>query len=302
MNSAQAKKLSLPDILSRHGHKPVKTVKRGNELWYLSPFRSEIEPSFHTSFLGGQWIWNDFGDIGGTVIDFIMRYKGYYRVGDALKYLDQIFASADYSTKLFVKPKKTTRKENLNQLQFIEAKEIQHPSIINYLKLERKIEEPIFRKYLKEIHYKNLGNGKQYFAFGMINQSNGYEIRVASDAYPFKSSLIKKDVSLIKGLKPSHKVVNVFEGMTDFLSLLSLMKTDHLPGDAIIMHSLSSLQRTISLIKATNYQRIHTYLDNNRSGREHTKQLSQTFGNILNDESELFLPHVDLNDFLKSKY
>ena len=301
MNSAQAKKLSLPDILSRHGHEPVKTVKGGNELWYLSPFRSEIEPSFHTSFLGGQWIWNDFGDIGGTVIDFIMRYKGYYRVSDALKYLDQMFDTS-HSIKHFSKPKKTTRKENLNQLEFIEAKDIQHPSIINYLKVERKIEESIFRKYLKEIHYKNLGSGKRYFAFGMLNQSIGYEIRVASDAYPFKSSLIKKDVSLIKGLKPSHKVVNVFEGMTDFLSLLSLMKTDHLPGDAIIMHSLSSLQRTIDLIKVTDYQSIHTYLDNNRSGREHTNQLSKIFRNSLQNKSELFLPHEDLNVFLKSKY
>lgn len=299
MNSAQAKKLSLPDILSRHGHEPVKTVKGGNELWYLSPFRSEIEPSFHTSFLGGQWIWKDFGDIGGTVIDFIMRYKNYYQVGDALKYLDQLFAT-NHSVKQYSKPQKTTKKEYSNQLQFIEAKEIQHPSIINYLKLERKIEESIFRKYLKEIHYKNLGNGKQYFAFGMLNQSNGYEIRVASDDYPFKSSLIKKDISLIKGFKPSHKVVNIFEGMSDFLSLLTLMKTDQLPGDAIIMHSLSSLQRTTDLIKAAEYQSIHTYLDNNRSGREHTEQLSQAFGNTLQNESELFLPHEDLNDFLKS--
>ena len=64
MNSEQAKKLSLPDILSRLGHQPTEIKNGGNEYWYRSPFRKEKEASFHTSFLGGKWIWNDFADSG----------------------------------------------------------------------------------------------------------------------------------------------------------------------------------------------------------------------------------------------
>ena len=66
MNSEQAKQISLPDLLEQLGHIPVKTAKAGRELWYRSPFRDEKEPSFHTSFLGGKWIWNDFGAVSYT--------------------------------------------------------------------------------------------------------------------------------------------------------------------------------------------------------------------------------------------
>ena len=76
MNSHQAKQIDLPDLLARLGHHPVKVRKGGRELWYTSPFREERTPSFHTSYLGGKWIWKDFGDTGGTVIDFVMRYEG----------------------------------------------------------------------------------------------------------------------------------------------------------------------------------------------------------------------------------
>ena len=56
MNSEQAKKLSLPDIMSRLGYEPTEITKGGAEYWYCSPFRKEKEPSFHTSYLGGKWI------------------------------------------------------------------------------------------------------------------------------------------------------------------------------------------------------------------------------------------------------
>ena len=90
--------------------------------------------------------------------------------------------------------------------------------------------------------YRNLNNQKEYFAFGIKNESNGYEIRVASDKYAFKSALIKKDISVIKGFK-TNGVVNIFEGMTDFLSLLTMLKTDNLHGDTIIMHSVKATDR-----------------------------------------------------------
>ena len=88
MNSEQAKKLSLPDIMSRLGYEPTEITKGGAEYWYCSPFRKEKEPSFHTSYLGGKWIWNDFADSGGTVIDFVMRHEGYTKVSDALRFLE----------------------------------------------------------------------------------------------------------------------------------------------------------------------------------------------------------------------
>ena len=76
MNAQQAKKIDLPDLLSRFGYEPIKITQGGRELWYPSPFRKEKTASFHTTFKGDKWIWNDFGDSGGNVIDFVMRHEG----------------------------------------------------------------------------------------------------------------------------------------------------------------------------------------------------------------------------------
>lgn len=46
----------------------------------------------------GKWIWNDFGDIGGTVIDFIMRHEGYSQVKDALSFLENMFPGHLFET------------------------------------------------------------------------------------------------------------------------------------------------------------------------------------------------------------
>lgn len=303
MNSDQTKQLSLPDILSRLGYEPIKSTKGGNEHWYFSPFRKESEPSFHTSFLGGQWIWNDFGDGGGNIIDFVMRYEGYSKVSEALQFLAQLYQSSPSSPmpnskKPFSSFQKRHEVEE-KQLEFIKAIEIQHPAIIQYLTQTRKIDEVIARKYLKEVWYRNKTNGKEFFAFGMENRSGGYEIRSAQDEYPFKSALIKRDISVIPGFKSGNGVVNVFEGMTDFLSLLTMMNTDNLAGDSIIMHSLSSFEKTKRLLQDQQYKSIHTYLDNNPSGEKYTGNFVELLNEKVKNESFMFLPFEDLNDFLR---
>ena len=305
MNSEQAKKLSLPDIMSRLGYEPVSIKKGGFEYWYASPFRKEKEPSFHTSFLGGKWIWNDFADRGGTVIDFVMRHENYQRVSDALRFLDDMFQGQLFTQKI-IKPQKPfsfqQQRQSLavdeRQLEFISATDIQNPLIISYLTKERCIDEKIVRQYLKEVRYRNKANDKEYFAFGIENRSGGYEVRVASDKYPFKSALIKRDITVIPGCRSGNVVVNVFEGMTDFLSLLTMMKTDRLVGDALLMHSLSSYQRTVDFIKEEGYTRVNTFLDNNRSGKEHTEKFQNEFGKKIEEQSSMFLYNEDLNDLL----
>jgi len=306
MNSIEAKKLNLPEIMSRLGYEPTSIKKGGNEYWYNSPFRPEKESSFHTSYLGGKWIWNDFGDQGGTVIDFVMRHEGYSSVSKALSFLDDMYSkvgnritnkpSFSFQQHLSAKPKFSESKE----LEFLSAKPIENTLILSYLIKERGINKDIALQYLEEVRYKNIKTQKEYFAFGIKNESNGYEVRVASDKYPFKSALIKKDISLIKGFK-TNKVVNVFEGMTDFLSLLTMMKTDSLHGDTILMHSLSSYEKTIKSIKEQGCDSINTFLDNNKAGQECTEKFKTDFGAMVHVQSQLFLPFVDINDMLKAQ-
>ncbi len=313
MNSEQAKKIDLPDLLSRLGYEPVKVTKGGRELWYQSPFRNEKEPSFHTSFLGGKWIWNDFGDAGGNVVDFVMRHQG-IQFKEALSFLrnlyqGSLFEHSGRTEELSRKPSSLVSFQQQNErgevapeeqreLEFLEAHEIRNPAILEYLEKQRKIPADLAKLYLKEVQYRNKTRNKVFFAFGMENESGGYEIRVASDRYKFKSALIKRDITVIKDSKSERNLVSVFEGMTDFLSLLVMQKTNRLLGDAIIMHSVSTYNRTTQYIVGQGYERIFTFLDNDETGRKNTTKFEGFFGQKVFPQSSFFSPYNDLNNAL----
>lgn len=318
MNSKQAKQLPLPQIMSRLGYQPVKERKGGGELWYKSPFRSETEPSFITSYIGGKWIWNDFGDIGGTVIDFVMRHENYTSVKDALAFLENMFhgdlfskptsnrigeiRSSTSSTLFSSNQQSRAAAENFSadsELEFLKARSIRNPIIYHYLE-QRGIPKELVDRYLVEVKYHNTAKGKDYFAFGMENESGGYEIRAASDEYSFKSALKGRDVTLIRGTVPERKTVNVFEGMTDFLSLLVMMKSRNLSGDSLIMHSLSSFAKASAILQREEYATINTFLDNDTSGQETTHRFEEAFPERVTSYSKCFAPHSDLNDALLS--
>lgn len=320
MNSEQAKKISLPRLMEKMGYTPVKTVKGGNELWYASPFRNEKDPSFHTSFLGGKWIWNDFGDRGGTVIDFVMRHENFTRVSDALAYLRQNY---DAGRKIYKQSKRVgeTKKEagtslfsfqqqyraaveiseaDESQLRFITAGPVRHPAIFQYLEEVRLIPRPLIDRYLVEVSYENIKADKTFFAFGMQNRTGGYEIRAATDSYSFKSALNGRDVTLVPGSSPERGMINLFEGMTDFLSLLVMYNTMQLSGDSLILHSLSSFQRAVATVKEGEYRIINTFLDNDQAGKKETQRYAQEFGSKVKVQSSLFEPHSDLNAALQA--
>ncbi|ODS80450.1 MAG: hypothetical protein ABS46_14240 [Cytophagaceae bacterium SCN 52-12] len=313
MNSEQAKHLNFPDLLQTLGHAPVKILKNGRELWYPSPFRNEKDPSFHIS-VGrlGFWIWKDFGDQGGTIIDFAMRYANVSTVREALAFLDR-HANAPArtrshdqdQTRLFSFHQQDHREavENFSadrQLELIEAHPIQSPAILSYLTHERGISVELARRYLVEVKYRNLAVGKQFFGFGMRNESGGYEVRVALPNHKFKSAITTRDITVIPGSEPGSGTVSVFEGMTDFLSLLVLQGKHHLQEDAIIMHSLSSRGRTVEYLKEHLYNQIRTYFDNNPAGQKGTAQMQAELGPVVVSYSSVFAPHTDLNDALQS--
>lgn len=310
MNSNEAKQLSLPDILSKLGYEPVTIKKGGTERWYLSPFRSEQEPSFVTSFLGGKWIWNDFGDKGGTVIDFILRHQHFSTISQALEFLDGLYrtgavgknrAGTQYVNNdifSFKQQQQIDAASFEKELEFIKAREITNSKIIKYLTFQRCIPENLIRKYLKEITYRNKKSGKEFFAFGIENLSGGYEIRAATDDYPFKSALNGRDISVIKWHMPDSPTVFVFEGMTDFLSLLTLQKTEQLEGDVILMHSLSSYEKVAAFLNHNSYRQILLYLDNDTPGKKCTEKFKEEFGQLVNLKNEIYLPYRDVNDML----
>lgn len=300
--------------MSRLGYQPTDMKKNGGEYWYRSPFRQEKEASFHTSYLGGKWIWNDFGDIGGTVIDFVLRHENFTRVKDALVFLDRLYQGhlfektrSSRAGGLSAQPGLSLQQQTqiaalpstqISELELLEVTPIRNPVIFHYLEEERYISRTLADRYLQEVKYRNKKKGRDYFAFGMANQSGGYEIRAASSQFSFKSALNGRNVTLIQGKKLEPKTVLIFEGMTDFLSYLVMKGAETPMHDAIIMHSLSSFKQTQTLIQQRGYKHIHTYLDNNRAGQQATQRFQQTFPDKVTSYSQHFAPHIDLNDAL----
>ncbi|WP_367389096.1 toprim domain-containing protein [Lewinella sp. LCG006] len=310
MNANQAKKIDLPDLLSRLGFNPIKMSKGGREVWYRSPFRNENTASFHTSFLGGKWIWKDFGDEGGNVIDFVMRYQD-VDFKAALAFLRDMYQGSLFETKTKTAAKRPfpfqpedTLDPVERDLEFIEAYPIKRQVIFEYLESVRGIPAEIAQRYLQEVSYKNKRNGKIFFAIGMQNESEGYEIRSASDRYKFKSALIHRDLSLILGRAGDggSATVHIFEGMTDFLSLLVLKSTEQLDEDAIIMHSVSTYNKTLQTIRRRGYSTILTYFDNDKTGRDYTEKLQTDLPTFeVRPQNQTFLQHKDLNEELVAR-
>jgi len=267
MNSYQAKQLNLPDLMGRLGYEPTSIKKEGKEYWYLSPFRKEKDASFHTSFLGGKWIWNDFGDRGGTVIDFVMRHESYHRVSDALFFLDNVFNQKALSTTLNSKKRKNQQIPLTEKtLRLKKVNILKNNSLIEYLTKERAINFSIANLYLKEIHFTNTGNKKIYYALGMENMSGGYEIRNPF----FKSSLGKKDITIVHGQDRGE--VSIFEGYLDFLSYLTDQNKNKLKGDVLILNSVVFSEKAANLILAQSYSKVYHLYSNHKDYNQFLQQ------------------------------
>jgi hypothetical protein len=322
MTTTQAKQLNLPDILAKLGHQPSRTTKNGNELWYKSPFRQEAKPSFHTSFINGKWIWNDFGDSGGNVIDFILRHQNTSSVSEVLTFLDDLFPTFSFQNQN-TKPKNQLKllQENTqpsasqtpntlpparhqaaapSKLVFLEAKPLASKLIFSYLK-GRKIPPEVAKEYLALVRYRNRDrpSAKPFFAFGQQNIAGGWEIRSAADGTAkFKSALIKKDITVHPGSEEARGAVSIFEGMIDHLSLLVFLKVIRLRGDVIILNSLSSYESAKAYITSETYTKIDLFLDNNAPGETATTTFLNDFPNIVTDHREAYKDFPDLNDAL----
>lgn len=293
MNSAQAKKIPLQEILAKLGLLPVKSFKGGEELAYLSPFRQEKGASLFVNIRKN--VWYDFGDIGGNALDFVIRYQN-TNVKGALDFLEQMFGR-NWTPPL--PPEKAEKKEQEEEFFLLESVlpfGTSANSLVAYITEERKINPAIATAYLKEVRFSNRENGKKYFAVGFENLSGGYEIRNPF----FKSSLGAKDMSFIKGCGAGGELM-VFEGFMDFLSKLTLENIQTPHQDALILNSVSYTEKAILFVREKGYQKILGFFDNDKAGNDATEIFKAEFGERFFDMRSDYQLFKDLNEFLKSK-
>ncbi len=275
-------------ILEKLGHNPVKQTE--NDAWYLSPFRNEKTASFHVITKTNRW--HDFGDaVGGDSLDFVrahMKASGvFHDTSDALRWMDNMMGNNNLPT--FI-PSVAHKAEKALTVRTI--KPITQIGLIYYLE-QRGIDVVLAKKHLKQVEVINKTTGKRFYALGLKNEENGYELR---NKY-FKGCVRKKHITFIRGTVPKPDGIHVFEGMFDYLTFLTLKKKHQ--NDVIILNSLSCLNKGMAYIKGYNYKYAYTWLDNDNQGDKAT-ELFAAFCKTENDlthkpASAKYVPYKDLN-------
>ncbi len=287
MNIQTTKQIRIEDYLHALGHLPVRQC--GANLWYRSPLREETDASFKVNKALNKWF--DFGiGKGGDLIALASELHGSKDVSYLLR---QIRSQAPHVCPVtYPFPKREKPKP---AFQEVEVMELASPALYRYLK-ERGIEAETARRECREIRY-GLG-GKRYFAVGFPNMNGGYEIR---NRY-FKACISPKAVSYIREPEGKRPVCCLYEGFMDYLSFLTLQKKGiegFQPGcDHIVLNSVANLTKAVPLLDG--YKEIRCFLDNDRAGKDALKNLRETYGGHVKDESFKYSTWKDLNDYLKS--
>ncbi|MCB0669624.1 MAG: toprim domain-containing protein [Saprospiraceae bacterium] len=337
MNAAQAKKISLIELIGRLGYEPIRSERGGSEFRYLSPFRREKEGSFNVNIRKNSWF--DFGEsTGGNTLDFAVHYlrsRGQRStVTDALSWLrtqsnQMSFLPAKSipphpnQTSFSFRQQQLYDQGEITNLQFLKAIPIRNKLIYEYLSGRGISSKDLIDAHVVEVHYRNLENQRDYWAMGFPNRSkNGYELRSCSDGPSRFKTSFNRDISVLQGFSakrvgetaessPSSSV-NVFEGFMDYLTMCELLNTTQLTNDTIILHSLSSFKRAVKYIAEHQYEQIHLFLDNDGSGRkcsgrfihgDERKDAPNSFGGFgdkVFDHGSEYGSYNDLNDALQA--
>lgn len=284
----QAKSIPIISLLAKWGFTPVRV--KGSDYWYKSIFRDEQTASMKINTARNVFI--DFGDTRykGTLIDLGISFRN-CTVGEFLQELNSLFFFHQPNNSKIQEPHISTIVEVQNSAD-VEIKKIRNlgfnNAITEYLQ-SRNIELKIACSYLKEVYY--LSNNKHYFALGLLNNSDGWEVR---NKY-FKGCLGKKDVATIS--RYQH-LICVFEGFLDFISALQMKLVSNVETDILVLNSNAMIGRAIKIL--SDYKDIKLFLDNDNSGMLATQQITEMIP-YAEDKRSLYHNFKDINEYLKSK-
>ncbi|WP_436417576.1 toprim domain-containing protein [Petrimonas sulfuriphila] len=278
MNTEQAKQIRIEEYLSRIGIMPAK--ERGHNLWYISPFRNENEPSLKVNRNINQW--HDFGSgEKGNIIDLAMKLHNTNSVSEALQAIERavpILPSASFSF----------RQQNaLERIENITLKPLTHPALIQLLH-KRKIPTYLAKSYCKEAHYTL--NEKKYFVIAFPNDKGGYE---TLNPY-FKGCIPPKEITIFDR---KTSTVHLFEGFMDYLSLLTL-QAKQADVSAVILNSVNNIDKALPFLSKHNL--INAFLDNDDAGKQALEKL-QKMNLPVKDISKRYAEFKDVNDYLCEK-
>ena len=280
MTIEEIRDMPITDFMHKLGCKSTK--KRGKEVWFHAPYRSDSTPSFCVNT--SKNLWNDFGlgkggdifALAGEIIhsnDFMTQAKYIADVNNA---------PIDYS-----EPPRYEAVPTEPQFTDVSVHPLCHPALLGYL-WERGIPAETAKTNCMEVHYRL--KEKMYFAVSFQNENGGYEIRNKF----FKGCIPPKAVSLVSN---GSSTVNVYEGFMDYLSglVLGYGRTE----DNLVLNSVANKEKAYKILDG--YDLIKCWLDNDDAGMKCLAALRDRYGEKVKDFSVVFRPCKDVNDYLQEQ-
>ena len=292
MKCEEANQIDLVDYLNSIGYQPEKI--RGNDYWYLSPFRNEREASFKVN--RNKNVWYDHGaGQGGKLVALVMEVF-HCRVSEALQKISffhpQIHFENSNERQRFHLQDNYLINHKAGRETAIRVLDAKRPPedlwLCRYLK-QRGIEKSVAGKYCCEVEFINGTKEKIFRAIGFKNNAGGYELR---NEY-FKGSSSPKYITYLD--KGADKIT-VFEGFFDFLSYQTLLQSqEHQLTSFLILNSTSFFERSLLLMEK--HRSIHLFLDRDLTGKKCTAIALKRSAKF-KDESKLYKGYKDLNDWI----
>jgi len=276
MNYQTAKQIDITSYLSKQGF-IIEKIK-GNNAWYLSPFKNENTASFKVDI--SKNLFFDFSTgIGGTIIDLVMKLHNCTSF-EALKKLSITEHSSFHRQYTNIEKKKT--------YAITKVTDLENSKLLAYLE-DRKFNLDFAKQFCNEVHY-TFNHQKTYQGVGFKNDADGFEIRY----YKFKCCLLKKSISTILN---NSSTVCFFESWSDFLSYLTLKK--RIPKeDFIILNSTALVRKTYTIFE--NYKSLKVFFDNDNAGKLAFQYIQKQAPKKTIDCSVHYADFKDLNEYLIS--
>ena len=273
----RARAFPIEKALAKLGHFPTRTSVK--EAWFPSPFRSETQASFKVSRLLNRWYDHGAGK-GGNVIDLVCLLNR-SSVREALDWLENGQISFSFHQHRFNEFKE-------EGIKIREVKILGHKALQEYVE-KRGISLPTALGLCREVHYSL--RDRMYFAIGLQNDSNGWELR---NKY-VKNSSSPKDITYIKN---GNRRLIVTEGMFDMLSLMERDKKLRDQNDMLILNSLAFVEKIPELFES--YESVQLYLDNDKAGKR-AVEISLEQSPKCRDMSYVYKDFKDVNAWWMSK-
>ena len=281
INCNDAKGMDIVTYLESLSIKPQKV--NGSDYWYLSPLRDEKTPSFKINRKLNVWYDHGIGK-GGKLVDLgILLHHC-----SVQEFLEKLNTQGDsFSFHQHTMPLQKSEEIVENKIKLIATDPLTDPVLCHYLET-RNIPVEIARNYCRQITYMN--NQKQFNAIGFKNNSGGFELRSPD----FKSTVSPKDFTFLNAQK--WDAIAVFEGFTDFLSLIASGK-QMLPEltNFLVLNSLSFFEKATPVMEQ--HERIYLLLDNDTAGKNCAKR-ALGLSHKYNDLSEKYQQDKDINEWL----